>query len=240
MPNKYFVNLMDFLETHHKTIGYACGSCLGTIVSSPIETIKVNYQTSDKSIINITKDIIKNHGFSKPIYATLINRFASSGCKYYCYNEIKKFRQTNNNNLPNNMLNGFLSGIIIAPIMQPFDAITNHLQRQHKLNQMKVRSLYTGFSQTIARNILLYTLFFPLFDFWKHQTNNIVISCVITSGIITFIMHPIEYIRTNKMAKRAYNIRECYKGFLLGYTHNALHMCISMVVMHTFSLYFAK
>jgi hypothetical protein len=242
----------SLLERHHPTIGYAIGSCIAEITTLPIFAIKTNYQTSsNKSVKTIIKNIYSQYGifgFYNAVFSAIFARITSSFIKYFMYNEIKYYRQTNDDELFNNMMNGCLAGILCSFFVHPIDVITNHLQRFKKFD-MKLfhyKVLYAGFSQTLLRNFILYSVLFSLFDYCKYLTNNnIVFACIMTTTVSTSILQPVDYLRTRLMAQQKNemgnifkvikNFKSCWKGYHLNYIANTMHFTIAMCFAGYFS-----
>lgn len=244
----------SLLERHHPTIGYAIGSCIAELATLPLYAIKTNYQTSSgKSVGNITKNIYSQYGifgFYNAVLSAILARIASSFIKYSIYNEIKYYRQTNDNELYDNMINGCIAGVSCSFFVHPIDVVTNHLQRFNKfdVNLFKAKVLYAGFSQTLLRNFILYSVLFSVFDYSKYLTNNnIVLACMMTTTISTSILQPVDYLRTRLMAQQRNdigntfkNFRSCWKGYHLNYLANTMHFAIAMSIANYFSIWFKK
>jgi hypothetical protein len=247
----------SLLERHHPTIGYAIGSCIAEISTLPIYAIKTNYQTSsNKSVRSVTKNIYSQYGilgFYNAVFSAILARVASSFIKYSIYNEIKYYRQTSDHELIDNMINGCISGVVCSFFVHPIDVVTNHLQRFKKFNfnLFEVNILYAGFSQTLLRNFILYSVLFSVFDYCKYLTdNNIILACMMTTTISTSILQPVDYLRTRLMAQQRNevggalsafkNFRSCWKGYHLNYIANTMHFAIAMSIANYFSNYFKK
>jgi hypothetical protein len=236
----------SFLERYYSIIGYAIGSCFAEIIALPIYTIKTNYQTSNFSSITIIKNIYSKYGifgFYNAVFSAIFARMVSSFIKYSLYNEIKYYRQTDNSDLFNNMVNGCISGVFCSFFVHPIDVITNHLQRfkNFDYNLIKIKVLYSGLTQTLIRNFLLYSVLFSVFDYSKYLTNNnIILSCVMTTTITSAILQPSDYIRTKFMAQQKEKIkfRTCWKGYHLSYIANTTHFTIAMYISYIFTNFY--
>lgn len=236
---------MDKDKKNKNTMFYLLGSCIAEIATIPIYTIMTNYQTSNKSIIQITKNIYqqkKIFGFYNSVGYSVLSRLLSSGIKYNLYQNLKQYRNTQNSDLLNNMINSAISGCIGGIIVHPIDVCVNYTQRCEKITLSK--KLFSGLTTTIFRNLLLYSLLFSMFDFVKHKTNNVYISCLTTTFITTSIMTPIEYIRSNIMTGTIkYNqikIKNLYRGYYLNLTKNSMHFLITMVILEKIEEFIKK
>jgi hypothetical protein len=247
----------SLFERHHPTIGYAMGSCIAELATLPLYAIKTNYQTSsDKSVRNVAKNIYSKYGiwgFYNAVLSAILARVASSFIKYSIYNEIKYYRQTNNHKLFDNMINGCVAGVACSFFVHPIDVVTNHLQRFKKFDAglFQTKILYAGFSQTLLRNFILYSVLFSVFDYCKYLTdNNIILACMMTTTVSTSILQPVDYLRTRLMAQQRNevgsmfnalkNFRSCWKGYHLNYVANTMHFAIAMSIANYFSIWFKK
>lgn len=245
----YVNNNYDILNRHKRTFGYALGNCMAEYIVFPIYTIKTIYQTSEMKTINqIIKEIyyIKGiRGFYNAIYPAIFSKILSSFFKFLIYNELKYIRNTENNDLKNNVINGCISGVSVSFLSHPIDTLTNRLQRFKKIHigLIERKILYAGFSQTITKNLILYSILFPLFDFSKSVTNNILLSCVMTSCTSSIVLQPIEYLRTRLIARqhsevkqiiKTFNYRQLLKGWQIGTFGNTIHFAISMGIANCF------
>ena len=216
-----YLNYCDISDRHKKAIGYTLGSCVAEFTVSPVYMVKTIYQTSEppKTISEIVKEIynIKGiKGFYNAIYTAIFSKILSSSLKFLIYNELKHIRGTQNNDLKNNIINGCICGISASTVVHPVDVLTNRLQRFKKLHIgiLKRKTLYGGFSQTIIKNLTLYSILFPLFDYNKTITNNnILLSSVMTCCVSSTVLQPIEYLRTRLMAGQHNEVKDIIKTF---------------------------
>jgi hypothetical protein len=264
MNNDYNI----FLKHHIPTIGYTLGSFIAEIIALPIFTVKTNYQTSLK-ITDTPLDVIKNiyqkrgvKGFYNAIIPAITARITSSCIKFALYNEIKYYRNNENNDIFNNMLNGCITGVLSSFIVHPIEVISIRMQNFDSINKnlFNRNKLYSGFSQTLIRNFVLYSVLFPVFDYNKYITNNnIILSCLITCFISTIILQPIDYLRTIMMSGKYHynfktiiknssnnnfitnlnNMKILYKGYHLNYCSVSVHFTVAMLITHYFCSYFA-
>ena len=229
-----------FINRIYPTACYATGSCMAEIIANPIYTVKTRYQTSKTN--ESMKDVIKNDyrkyglsGFYNSVFSAILARFVSSFLKFMIYSEIKYYRQTEDNDLYNNMLNGCTAGICSSFVVHPIDTMTNYLQRHQPITKdfFKRDIMYAGFSQTIIRNFFLYSVLFPVFDYTKTMTNNnIPLSCMITTAISSSILQYIELRRTRMMAQEFKTSVFWWKGFPISYIANATHFTLTMSIMY--------
>lgn len=230
----------SFINRIYPITCYASCSCAAEIIATPLYTIKTIYQTSktNDSIIDIVKLDYKKYGifgFYNAVFSAIFARFVSSFLKFMIYSEIKYYRQTPDNDLFNSMINGCVSGIISSFFVHPIDTMTNYLQRHQPITKdlLKRNFLYSGFSQTLIRNFLLYSVLFPVFDYTKNLTNNnIILSCLITTGISSSILQYIDLKRTRMMARQFKAYVPWWKGLHISYLANATHFTLTMSIMH--------
>lgn len=207
--------------------------------------------TMDKpqTINEIAKEIYNTkgiRGFYNAIYTAIFAKILSSSLKFLIYNELKHIRGTQNNDLKNNIINGCICGISSSAVVHPMDVLTNRLQRFKKLriDILERKTLYAGFSQTIIKNLTLYSILFPLFDYNKTLTNDdILLSCVMTCCVSSTVLQPIEYLRTRLMAKQHIEVRhifetrnykQLFRGWRISIIANIMHFTIAMQIAHMF------
>jgi hypothetical protein len=241
----------SFLVRHNSTFGYITGLCVAEIIVSPLNAIRIIYQTTDNmTILQIINNIYYNRGikgFYNALLWTILSRILTAGLKYFLYNELKYFRETKDNDSKQNLINGCITGIVCPFIIQPIDVILNHSYRFVEINKnlLKLNVLYSGLRHTLIKNIILFTILYPLFDYIKKITNdNILLSSSITCLISGIILQLIDYLRIRSMAQITQNqnliknIFACYKGFYINYLTNLLHFTISMLIMRYYLNYF--
>jgi hypothetical protein len=247
------VNDSELFRRHYKTIGYACGSSIAEICTSPLFAIKTNYQTSkeNKTYAQIVREMYKARGifgFYGAVFSAVLARVLSAFIKYAIYNEIKYYYSNEDNDVFANMAIGCFVGVSSSVFIHPVDVITNHMQRFKKLNGdvFQIKVLYSGFSQTVIRNLVLYSILFPVFDYCKYLTNNdILLACIMTTSVSSTILQPVEYLRTRWMAQQKgdtgsilnsfKNFKSCWKGYRINYIANTAHFSISMCIANYLS-----
>lgn len=235
---------MSFLQRNNQVIGYTIGSVFAECIATPIYLVRTNYLTTEN--ISIKKTILNIYnangiiGFYNAIASAIFARIASASLKYLIYSELKYSRGNTQDQIFSNMLNGCMAGLFASFFVHPIDVITNTQQRLKSVNKKMLsrKVLYAGFSQTIIRNLALYSLLFPIFDYMKYLTNDdIVLACVSTSFISTCVLQPIELLRTRYMAQQytqKITFKSCYRGFHITYLANMLHFTIAMNIASLF------
>jgi hypothetical protein len=228
----------------------ALGVATAEIITLPVCTVKTNFQTNNHNSIKYTiNQIYKNHGirgFFEAKFSALASQTISTTSKYYFYNLIKKYRKTDSNDILNNSINGMLGGILGSILSHPIDIVKVEQQMQTNLSdiiknikQNKLKYLYRGFSQSLLKNILLYSSMYPIYDFYKTKFDNPFISAPLTTITITTFLQPIDYIKTNIMAGNKitvgnnpdFKLTSLYKGFTLNLARSVPHFLITMSVM---------
>jgi hypothetical protein len=230
------------IERYKKAAFFAFGNIAAEIISQPLYSIKTNYQTSNnKSITNAAKKIYNTKGifgFYNAISTAIFARIVSAFIKFLIYGELKYYRNTRDDDILNNMLNGVLCGSISSIFVHPIDTVTNNLQRFKNIKTINfsIKMLYGGFSQTLLRNAMLYSILFPLFDYCNHMTNNVILACIMTSLTSSTILQPVEYIRTRYMAGMYektwsnYNYKILFKGWRITTLANISHFTLAMSI----------
>jgi hypothetical protein len=229
---------MDF----DKLFANSIGVIIAEIITLPICTIKTNYQTNNyKSIKSTILDINKKYGpkgFYEAKFSAIASQTISTSSKFFFYNTIKNYRNTKSNDLFNNAINGMTGGILGSIFSHPIDVIKIEQQRQKKFREIinnikndKLNYLYRGYSQSILKNLILYSSLYPIYDFYKTKIDNPLISAPLTTITITSYLQPIDYIKTNLMAGNKqinFNIKNLYKGTSLHLARSIPHFMITM------------
>jgi hypothetical protein len=87
---------------------------------------------------------------------------------YSFYRYLSKIRQTEKSDIIQNSINGILGGLAGSIICHPIDVYKNYKQRGvnyfEELRIKKYKILYQGYSQTIIKNIVLYSILYPTYD----------------------------------------------------------------------------
>lgn len=204
-----FPNYDSFINRHYDTIGFTFGSLVAEIITLPIATIKTNLQTSHKTsdtTYKIANDIYYHKGikgFYNAVLPAMTSKMVSSGVKYALYSELKYYRNTQNKNLSDNMINGCIVGFVSPIFIHPIEVISARMQNFQKfeIKLLQPHILYGGLSKALLRNTILYTILFPFYDYNMYFTNNnIVLSCIMTCMCSTLILQPLDYLRTLGMA----------------------------------------
>lgn len=227
----------------HDLFASSIGTGLAEIITLPICTIKTNYQTNlnYNSLNHVIKDIYQTRGvigFYNASYSAILSQIVATSTKFTFYNSVKNYRNTQQNDLLNNMLNGSISGGVASIFSHPFDVI----KIQHQLNNNFTNELkkngsklfYRGYSKSLSKNIVLSSLLFPFYDFYKSHVNNSLISACLTSLTVTIITHPIDFLKVRNIADKqlyfSYNILKYYRGVHINLLRVIPHFMITMLI----------
>lgn len=213
------------------------GSGCAEILTLPICTVKTIYQTNrlpNHSIKQIVSNIYLVHGlkgFFQASVPAIASQVLSTSSKYYLYHQIKELRQTESTDLINNSINGALGGVGGSLLSHPFDVWKNYLQRDQKLSKLSVKILYSGYSGSLVKNIVLYSILFPTYDFYKLHTDNTVLAAIITTLTCSIVTQPVDYYKTVLMSGNKFTAwSNPYKGFGLMVARSIPHFIISMSI----------
>jgi len=226
-------------------ISSSIGSACAEMLTLPICTIKTIYQTqtvTKQTPLQIASNLYQTKGikgFFQASFPAIISQVLSTSSKYYLYHAIKDYRKTEDSNIISNSINGGLGGLGGSLLSHPFDVWKNHLQRGQTLSNFRIKTLYSGYSGTIAKNILLYSMLFPVYDFYKLHITNPLIASVFTSVTCSLVTQPLDYYKTvlmtgNKFAGWA----NPYKGYSLMLSRTIPHFMISMTITDNIKVYF--
>ena len=215
----------------------------------PICTIQTNYQTQKSlntnqriSVSNITKDLFKKHGikgFYNASFSAISGQMVSTGAKYTLYKFIQSQRQTSQNDVLNNSLNGILSATLSIAFTQPFDTLKNYQQRHAtffddiKKNPM---TMYRGTKQSIMKCTALGALLYPTNDLCNSYVENPILASFATSFVISPILHPIDLLKRRNMAGEklwmGWNPIHYYRGILINMCRTTPHFAVSMFTIN--------
>ncbi len=225
-------------------IDHIISNTFGVIIAEfctlPICTLKTIYQTqhNNNNIITTAKLLYKTKGIQGYYNATwsgLSAQTISTVSKYGFYQYIKEKRKTKNNDIFNNAINRCLGGILGSLISHPFDVLKNYHQL-HNNNYIKdVKkypfTVYKGYSQTIIKNIFLYSSMYPIYDFYKTKiSDKPYVIAPLTTLTMTLYLQPIDYIKTNIIAGNKILYNNLYKGFSLHLSRSIPHFMITMTI----------
>jgi len=228
-------------NNYNHLISNTVGVTAAEIITLPICTLKTIYQTQNESlsIKNTITKIYKDRGiigFYDAKYTAILSQTLSTVSKFGFYQIIKDYRKTQNNDILNNSINGAIGGILGSLLSHPIDVLKNYQQRNNNqyftdLKKNIIGTLYKGYTQSILKNILLYSSLFPIYDFYKSNisTNPLIVS-PLTTLTITLYLQPIDYIKVNLIAGNKILIKNLYKGMSLHLMRSIPHFMITMTI----------
>jgi len=238
----------------------AVGTSIAELVTLPICIIKTNYQTnlSHKSIIECTKSVYHQHGlriFYTSSYSAIFSQVVSTSTKYTFYHNIKHYRQTKDNDILNNMLNGTVGGIMGSLLAHPFD-VMKILQQQkisylNEYRKIGYKLIYRGYTKSFAKTITLACLLFPTYDFYKSKIdkyenipNKSIVASIMTTLSINLFTQPIDYLKVRGVSNLEMyshkNIFHYYRGFHLNLMRTMPHFTITMYITEKVKKYMNK
>jgi hypothetical protein len=232
------------MHNFNHILANSIGVISAEFLTLPICTLKTIYQTQlDKklSIKDTAKKIYKERGLSgyyDAKFSAISSQTLSTVSKYAFYQMIKKYRNTPENDILNNSINGCIGGVLGSIISHPFDVLKNYNQRgdNNFLKDVKsnsIKTLYKGYSQTIIKNVLLYSSIYPIYDFYKSKIpDKSYITAPLTTLTITMYLQPIDYLKVNIMAGNEvkFNFRDLYRGTSLHLMRSIPHFTITMMI----------
>lgn len=213
------------------------GSACAEILTLPICTIKTIYQTQTNTKLTplqITTNLYKTkgiNGFFEASAHAIVSQVLSTSSKYYLYQVIKDYRQTPDSDIISNSMNGGLGGLGGSLLSHPFDVWKNHSQRGQQLLNLHLKTLYSGYSGTVIKNILLYSMLFPTHDFYKLHITNPLMATTLTSITCSLVTQPLDYYKTVLMSgNRFVGWTNPYRGYSLMLSRTIPHFTISMTI----------
>lgn len=222
-------------------ISSVIGVSVAEIFTLPICTIRTNYQTdlNHRNIFSCTKSLYDQHGlkiFYKASASAMASQIISLSTKYTFYHMIKNYRKTDNSDILNNMINGALGGIFSSIISHPFDVIKvfhqQNLNYSEEFKKTGYKLPYRGYSKSFIKTLTLSALLFPTYDFYKTKLNDPILSSIATTFSITFILHPIDYLKVRGISNlELYSHKsffDYYRGISLSLLRSVPHFTIVM------------
>lgn len=209
---------------------------IAEIATLPICTTKTNMQVNNTKFLDTIKKINREKGlmgFYSASIPSVMSQCISSSTKYSFYKFLNNFRKTEKNDYLNQSINGVIGGIGGSLFSHPFDVWKNYKQRNENIiNRIRnngVKIIYSGFTQSIAKNISLYSVLYPVYDFYQNKFNNPLISSPLTTFTISIFVQPTDYLKTRFMANN-YKIilKDLYNGYFLMNLRNIPHFMITM------------
>jgi|688.fasta_scaffold633152_2 hypothetical protein len=222
-------------------IASSIGTSIAEIITLPTCTIKTNYQTNlnYKSIIDVTKDIYKQrgvYGFYNASAIATLSQIVSTSTKFTSYNYIKNYRQTKQQDIKNNIINGAIGGIVASVFSHPFDVIKVHQQTNvnftNELKKYGPQIFYRGYSKSVSKNIILTSLIFPFYDFYKSKFNNPFISAGLSAFTVTTFLHPIDYLKVRHISNQPLYTKHSNLLAQIRYYYRGLHINLIRVIPH--------
>ena len=212
------------------------GNTVAEILTLPITVIRVVYQTNNITLKDTIVQIKNRSGFYNGGAIALLSKALSISMKYTIYRKIKDYRGTEKDDLVGNCFNGFLCGVIGTTVTNPLMVWRTQRQRGEL---MKLGYAYRGLMWSIIRCIPLYSLLFPVFDYYNNKLQNPILAAGCTNLSIFPVTQPFDYIRTRKAAGKktplTWKIFRYYKGGTLAILRNMPHLMISMTIIDRLS-----
>lgn len=239
---------MIFKKVYHVYMDHLIHSSIATVIAEictfPTCTIKTNYQnTNASSIINTTKDIYSRGGireFYRGACPAILSQVFSTTSKFVMYKYLcDRYLRRDQGWLNNRFVFGMTSGIISSLFTHPMDSIKIHLQMKESfLQQLKLvgpKLLYRGYSKTFSKISISSSLYFPLYDCIKDNTQSVQTSALLSGGISTVIIHPVDYLKTRHIYGlsifQGYNPIKYYKGISIYLLRIVPNFMIMMTVI---------
>lgn len=226
------INLKEYLAG-------SFGGAFGTIISHPFDTLRINLQTNPKlSILQVTKNIYNKNGlfgFYRGITPPLVGISLEKSIVFGTFYNLEK-----NGNFKNNIFNGFIAGFLSTIIVTPVERLKIALQTNQSIKNIKMNTLYSGWSATVFRESLGYAIYFKTFEMLKRYNNNDSKLNTFMNGSLSgmsawLFIYPSDRVKTlvqNQNKKYKDVIKEIYKteglkGYYRGFSL-ALLRCIPL------------
>ena len=202
------------------------------VVTLPICTLKTNYQNSNGTIRDSFKHVYSNKLFFKASVPTILSQVVSTSTKYTFYHSLRNILETDKKDLAMNSTIGMISGVMGSVFNHPFDVWKNYQQRGLKLPGFSRKILYQGYSGSVGKNISLYSVLFPLSDYFSSKFSNPLIYAPLTTITVSIIVQPFDYYKVVKMAGN--KVKNPARGLSLMLARNIPHFAITMYLIDVF------
>lgn len=227
-------------EFEKRMVATAISAGISELITIPVCTLKTVYQTQHYNKIRDAMSHIYKSAGIKGYYSAspmaVISQVGSTTTKYSIYHALKTHRATRDNDILNNSINGIVGGVVGGFLVHPIDVVKNYQQRNKSYIQdfkkIGVRLIYRGHSQTIAKNIVLYSLLYPTYDFYKSKELSPFMASTLTTISTTGVLHPIDLCRVKMMAGQSpfvnTKLKDYYKGISINLMRTMPHFVITM------------
>ena len=229
-------------------IASVSAGAVAEFVMLPVCTVQTVYQTQknlgnlDRSgIMKVTSDLFRNYGvraFYNASLSAIVCQMVSTGSKFTLYKTFQQYRGTDVNDVWNNMLNGGMAGVTSVAFTQPFDVMKTYHQRQMSILPELKRNplvLYAGSKQAMTKSAMLVASLFSVNDLCRTYIDNAALAAMMTSLLISPIIHPIDLLKRRAMAGErlwmGFNLKHYYRGMFLNWTRSMPHFAISMMTI---------
>jgi hypothetical protein len=223
-------------------ISSTIGTIVAELITIPICTVKTNMivNNSSESTMGVIKSIYHNrglYGFYNSCAPAITSQIISTASKYTIYKMVQEKRQTQKDDILNNIPNGICGGIVGSVLSHPFDVMKSIKQNDQSIKQtFNTKIMYRGYSKSLTKTCMLGAILFPSYDFFKKHTNNGFFASVLTCITSSAIIYPIEYTKIRQMVLGEkinfdYNIKKYYTSYTLHIMRIIPHFTISMYII---------
>lgn len=227
------MSLVDFISSSLSTI-------IAEVTTIPICTVKTNYQTNmnHKSILDSFNHVKKRGiiGFYNASSAALSSQIVSTSSKFTFYSAIKRSRNTQEEDLKNNVINGTIGGILASFMTHPFDVIKVHHQNglkiKNELQNNGLKMFYRGYSKSLTKSMIITSFLFPFYDFYKSKFDNIMIATTLSSLTMSLILQPFDLLKIRQISNKPLYIK---RNSLIGYIkyfYRGYHINLMRIIPH--------
>lgn len=223
-------------------------------VVNPLDVIKSRYQvnkTSNTSVNRIVSDIWKTRGVSG-FYQGLMPNTGTSPVFWAVFFQAKKVDlKITDDVFLNKFATSFVAGNIASTFTNPLFVLKTRFQVKSNsrmeiikdLNRNKL-SFFKGLPSTYINNLKL-GLQFPLYDYFKSKTENVVFSSFTSKLICSSLFYPLDLIRVNQRSSnekltiksisneiyKTGGIRGFYRGLVLYNSVSLINFTIMMSLL---------
>jgi hypothetical protein len=236
-------------------IGFS-SSAVASSITYPVDLVKTQYQryrliNPNMNTTTIIKNIYKQKGYFG-FYRGMLYHLSTYPIFWSLFFSSNSYFQNKTNIFFGSLLASNISSIIANPLF----VIKTRLQTEIMRNQSNVtnlikniyiheglRGFYKGSMMTIMNNSKL-SLQFPIYDYLKLKTDNVIFSACTAKIISSLIFYPFDIIRTNQRdsitkISAKYIFKHIYmsKGFY-GFYQGSILYCLSTCPNFVIMLFF--
>ena len=176
-----------------------CGGILGTIISHPVDTIRVNFQSGIRPHYSI-RSLYK--GIVAPLIGIGMEKAVVFGSYHFLHEQLSKFSLFHRHKNMNNFVSGVGSGVVSTAVVTPVEYFKILCQNSNKitLDKLSMKRLYCGWTATLFREVPGYGIYFYTYNTLTDTFGKNPLSIFFSGGMAGITawlgIYPADYIKT--------------------------------------------